>query len=240
MNNILPWIDLGQWVDLVIASLTCVIAIYLTITMLHWTTRLRRSRTSLRPLIFSLALAKFALFFWTGSNVINIIILDASLPAITLPSRIMWLIVVIVQAWVTTLVRPAPILPDSLDTELDRDGRLVLIVEDNEALARIMRRNLETAGINAEFATTGTDALTILSLETPRLMIIDLGLQDMNGVELVERARAGGYTGPIIASSGAAELMDADKLAPAAFVHVFNRPPTRSEELVAAVRQWAD
>lgn len=230
------FLDLAQYLDLAIATATNIGAIYLTVVMLCWTRRLRHSRTSLRPLIFSLALAKFALWFWTLSNIVNIIAADNNLPVATLPARFLWLFVVGVQVWVTTLVRPAPILPDSLDTEMDRDGRLVLIVEDNEALARVYRRSLEQVGINAEFVTSGRDALTIIGIEQPRLIMVDLGLPDMDGVALAERARAAGYKGTIIAISGAAGLIDAQKLG-ATFAQIVQKP-IRPVELVGLVHQW--
>lgn len=237
VSGLFPWIDIGQWCDLLIAALTCAGAAVLTVTMLHWTKRLRYSRTSLRPLIFSLALAKFALFFWTGSNVLNIMVGDASLPSATLPARLLWLVVVVIQVWVVTRIRPAPMLPDSLESELDRDGRLVLLVEDNEATARIYRRILEQAGINAEFATTGHDALTIIGMEKPRLLVVDVGLPGMDGVELAKRARVAGYKGAIVAVSGYAAIA-AKELAGADFVEVVGKP-IRAPDLVALVHRWS-
>lgn len=230
-------VDPMQWVNLFIATATNIGALYLAVTMLYWSHRLRYSRTSLRPLIFSLFIAKSALWLWTFLNIINIILFDESQPNLTLPARLAFLLTVIVQIRVTTRLKPAPVLPANLEDELDSDGRLVLIVEDNEPMARIYRRVFQSAGINAEFATRGKDALTIIEQEKPRMMIIDLGLPDMDGVELVGLARVAGYHGPIIAISGAVNLMDIEKLEPAAFVQVMSKP-IRANDLLAVTRKW--
>lgn len=234
MGAYLPGLDLMQLISLIIAVATNIGAAYLVVVMFSWVRRLKYSRTDLRPLILSLGVAKLALWFWTFSNILNTILFNEDQPLLTLPARASWLFVVLLQIRVTTRIQPAPILADELES---LDNRLVLIVEDNEAMARVYRRCFEAAGINAEFATSGGDALTIIEQEQPRMMIVDLGLPDMNGVELVDRAREAGYTGPIIAISGAANLMDVQKLKPAAFIEILSKP-IRAVDLVRSVQRW--
>lgn len=239
MDDFIPsagYLDPRQLLDLTIATLTNVGALYLVIVMLSWTRRLRYSRTSLRPLVLSLALAKGALWFWTFTNVVGILWLDNSLPTITLPARSLWLVVVLVQVWVTVRIRPTPIVSSSLERELFKSG-IILVVEDVEPLARVYRKTLEMHGFDAEFAVNGTDALTIIEQELPRMMIVDLGLPDMTGVELANGARALGFRGPIVSVTGVSDLLDHQKLVPSVFSEVVSKP-IRPIDLVDLVDRW--
>lgn len=235
VNYLIRINDYMQLVNIAVAVLTNIGAVYLAVVMLHWCYRLRYSRTDLRPLIFGIFTAKAALWLWTFLNIINIIVFDESQPNITLPARVLFLVAVVIQVYVTLKVQATPDV--KIEKELDRDCRLVLIVEDNEALGRVYRRCLQSVGIDAEFATTGKDALVIINQEKPRMMIVDLALPDMDGVELVALARVAGYIGPIVAISGAADLMDDEKLRPAGFSQVIAKP-LRSQELISMVYRW--
>lgn len=233
------YFDLYQLTNLTIAGITNILAIYLVITLGYWIYRLRNSKTSLRPFIFATFVAKLAVWFWTFLNILDIIFNDTNPPLLTLPARLAFLFAVVIQSWVTTRIRPAPHLSSTnLATELNTGGQMILIVEDSEPLARIYRRTLEMVGLNAEFATSGTDALIIIGQERPCLMIVDLGLPDMNGVEFVTKARELGYVGPAIAISGAIDLVDPNKLIPAQFNETLMKPVSMTD-LVAVVHKWA-
>lgn len=232
-------LDLYQLFNLMIATITNILSFYLVVTMGYWTHRLRFTRSNLRPLIFSLGIAKLAVWFWSLSNIIEIISNDVDPPIGTLPARIFFMIAVVIQSYVTTRVKPAPRMTTvDLAVELNIGGRIILIVEDNEPLARLYRFTLERAGFNAEFVSSGKDALTIIEQEKPCLMIVDFSLPDMDGVELVLQARKLGYSGAVVAISGAANLLDEDKLAPANFNQVLSKP-IRAGDLVGVVSKWA-
>lgn len=84
----------------------------------------------------------------------------------------------------------------------DSDSRAVLIVDDDEALAKLMRRALEKAGFTASCATSGTEALSRLTLRRPELLVLDFALPDMNGLELLEAIRREGAEVPFIVVTG--------------------------------------
>jgi len=67
---------------------------------------------------------------------------------------------------------------------------LVLIVDDEVQIRRFLRAGLELDGFAVEEAETGTDALRLATLHPPDLAILDLGLPDMDGGEVLERLRA--------------------------------------------------
>ena len=67
-------------------------------------------------------------------------------------------------------------------------GDLVLIVEDDERIGVSLSRALEANGYNCAWATTGAQALEILSNHSPQLALLDIGLPDLDGLEVCRRA----------------------------------------------------
>jgi two-component system, OmpR family, KDP operon response regulator KdpE len=76
----------------------------------------------------------------------------------------------------------------------------VLIVEDDPQLLRALRINLTARRYDVYTASDGATALTLASRHRPDLLILDLGLPDLDGVTVIEGLR-GWYTGPIIVLS---------------------------------------
>jgi two-component system phosphate regulon response regulator PhoB len=66
----------------------------------------------------------------------------------------------------------------------------ILIVEDEEALALLLRYNLEAEGYEVETATRGDEADTKLKERRPDLLILDWMLPGISGIELCRRLRA--------------------------------------------------
>ncbi len=76
----------------------------------------------------------------------------------------------------------------------------VLVVDDDRQLLRALRINLSARGYEVAVAPDGATALAAASRQPPDLMIVDLGLPDMDGVRVVEGVR-GWSTAPIIVLS---------------------------------------
>ncbi|MCB0215956.1 MAG: response regulator transcription factor [Caldilineae bacterium] len=68
----------------------------------------------------------------------------------------------------------------------------ILIVEDDERIASMLRRGLIFEGYDADMAHTGTDGLEKARLRMPDLVILDWMLPEMDGVEVCRRLRAVG------------------------------------------------
>src|SRR3954466_4128259 len=82
----------------------------------------------------------------------------------------------------------------------------VLVVEDEEDIAFPLVRTLEREGYDVEWVESGQKALDALASK-PELVILDLGLPDIDGLEVCRRAREAGYTGAImIVTARAGEL----------------------------------
>jgi DNA-binding response OmpR family regulator len=74
----------------------------------------------------------------------------------------------------------------------------ILLVEDTAALADSLARGLGEAGLVIRIAGTGHEAEAALAEMCPDLVVLDLGLPDVDGVEWLTRARARGSLVPIL------------------------------------------
>ena len=65
----------------------------------------------------------------------------------------------------------------------------VLVVEDDPNLARALAINLKARGYVVDLASTGASALRLVSDRHPDLIVLDLGLPDMDGTEVIAGVR---------------------------------------------------
>ena len=83
----------------------------------------------------------------------------------------------------------------------------VLVIDDEPQIVRALRINLRARQYDVDTAMNGADALRAAAQHPPDLVILDLGLPDMDGVEVIEGLR--GWTeAPIIVLSGRADSTD--------------------------------
>ena len=68
-------------------------------------------------------------------------------------------------------------------------GVKVLIIEDNQDAAEVLALSLQTRGYVTSVAHTGADGLAMLAAERPRVVLCDIGLPGMDGIEVCRRAR---------------------------------------------------
>ena len=111
---------------------------------------------------------------------------------------------------------------------------LILVVEDDAAVRSLMAVTLDTQGYRYHLAGNGGAALIEASTQQPAVMLLDLGLPDMEGVDIIRKVR--GWTSmPIIVISARSE--DADKVeALDAGADDYLTKPFSVEELLARLR----
>lgn len=86
---------------------------------------------------------------------------------------------------------------------------MILVVEDDIAVRNLMAVTLDTQGYQYHLARNGSEALMEATTHQPDVMLLDLGLPDMEGVDIIRKVR--GWTSmPIIVVSARSE--DADKV----------------------------
>jgi two-component system KDP operon response regulator KdpE len=77
----------------------------------------------------------------------------------------------------------------------------VLLVEDDRPLRRLLRTGLAPHGYRVIEAGSGAEALAACALEKPDLVLLDLGLPDMDGLQLIRQWRGAGQAMPILVLS---------------------------------------
>lgn len=65
----------------------------------------------------------------------------------------------------------------------------ILVVDDEPQIGRMLRTQLTPRGYEVEHVTSGSDALLALGEDAPDLVLLDLGLPDMDGLEVCRRLR---------------------------------------------------
>ena len=110
----------------------------------------------------------------------------------------------------------------------------VLVVDDEPQILRALRINLRVRSYDVDVAATGSAALEAAAKRPPDLVILDLGLPDLDGVEVIEGLR--GWTqAPIIVLSGRADSTDKVEALDAGADDYVTKP-FGMEELLARMR----
>jgi two-component system, OmpR family, alkaline phosphatase synthesis response regulator PhoP len=86
--------------------------------------------------------------------------------------------------------------------------RKLLIVEDEESIRFLLRQNMEYEGYDVLEAADGAEGLRLAEESAPDLILLDLMLPKMSGMEVCKRLRATGNAVPIIMLTARGEQMD--------------------------------
>ncbi|MBL0337062.1 MAG: response regulator [Chitinophagaceae bacterium] len=76
----------------------------------------------------------------------------------------------------------------------------ILVIDDEEQIRRMLEITLKTNNYNVTEATTGNEGLIMASNHPPDLILLDLGLPDKNGMDVLQELREW-HTGPVIVLS---------------------------------------
>jgi two-component system KDP operon response regulator KdpE len=111
---------------------------------------------------------------------------------------------------------------------------VVLVVEDEAPIRRFLKAALEAQGFKLLEATSGAQALAMAASHNPDIILLDLGLPDVDGLEIIRRIREWSHT-PIIVIS--ARGKDTEKVAGLdAGADDYLAKPFSVEELAARLR----
>ena len=120
-------------------------------------------------------------------------------------------------------------------------GEQILVVEDNEKNMKLPRDVLQANGYRTLEATTGVEAVEIATEHAPDLVLMDVQLPDINGVEALGRLRAAERTAsiPVLAVTAQAMHGDRERFLAAGFDGDVSKP-VDVVELVGTVKQHCE
>ncbi|MDQ3547655.1 MAG: response regulator transcription factor [Chloroflexota bacterium] len=90
---------------------------------------------------------------------------------------------------------------------LNRQAR-ILVVEDERSILSAIRRGMAFEGYTVEVAETGTQALDIVRDRLPDLIVLDIMLPGIDGIEVCRRIRAAGEDVPILMLTARDDIQD--------------------------------
>lgn len=116
----------------------------------------------------------------------------------------------------------------------------VLVVEDNEQNRYLMQYMLEQSGYEVILASSGKEAVSLIAQEKPDLILMDIQLPDMDGLEVTRRIRASEADAniPIIAVTSFAMCGDREN-ALAAGCNGYIEKPINPETFLGEIAKYA-
>ena len=121
------------------------------------------------------------------------------------------------------------------------EGARILVVEDNDKNMKLFRDVLLAKGFRIVEAATGGDAVALAAEHAPDLVLMDIQLPDIDGVEALGLLRADVRTAsvPVVALTAQAMEGDRERFLAAGFDGYISKP-VNIAELVAAVEHYCD
>lgn len=110
----------------------------------------------------------------------------------------------------------------------------ILVVDDEPQIRRMLRTSLQSSGYEVVLGTDGADGLKVFESERPDLVITDLAMPAMNGLELTQAIRRGSKTPIIVLSVRDSDAMKVSALDEGADDYLTK--PFSMPELLARVR----
>lgn len=117
----------------------------------------------------------------------------------------------------------------------------ILIVEDNEKNMKLFRDVLTASGHRTLEATTGEQAVELATAHSPDLVLMDIQLPDIGGVEALGRLRTDERTAalPVVALTAQAMDGDRERFLAAGFNGYLSKP-VNVADLLAAVKHYCE
>jgi two-component system, NtrC family, nitrogen regulation response regulator NtrX len=117
----------------------------------------------------------------------------------------------------------------------------VLIIDDDRAIVESLSALYRDHGFSPQSAGSGSQALELTKLHSYNLIILDLGLPDIDGLELFQALKANGVNTPVIIVSGQATIKKAIEATKLGAFNIVEKPPDPAGLLLDsqnAVRQY--
>lgn len=136
---------------------------------------------------------------------------------------------------------PTPALPDELlkSKEAHLQGKKILVVEDSEDNEELMSLYLKNEGVNFDVAHNGIEAIEKANKSFYDVILMDIQMPDLDGLEATKRLRAQGYSRPIVALSAYALTEERERSIQAGCnSHLVK--PINQEDLIKEIQRQLD
>jgi signal transduction histidine kinase len=117
------------------------------------------------------------------------------------------------------------------------DGQRVLLAEDNPVNSEIAVAMLSAVGLEVHVATNGQELLDRFDAVAPALLLLDVQMPVLDGLDTARAVRARGWTGPIVAMTASAFAEERERCLQAGMDDHIAKP-AELETLVATVARW--
>ncbi len=120
-------------------------------------------------------------------------------------------------------------------------GEQILVVEDNEKNMKLLRDVLQAIGYRTLEASTAGQALALAAEHSPALVLMDIRLPDMDGLEALSRLRMDRRTAsiPVLAVTAQAMKGDRERFMQAGFDGYLSKP-VDVDELIEMVGRFCE
>jgi two-component system cell cycle response regulator DivK len=121
------------------------------------------------------------------------------------------------------------------------EGAQILVVEDNEKNMKLFRDVLHASGYRTLEAATGERAVELVFEHRPDLVLMDIQLPDIDGIEALSRLRAEDRTAsvPVLALTAQAMEGDRERFLAAGFDGYLSKPVDIAE-FVATIKRYCE
>jgi PAS domain S-box-containing protein len=108
---------------------------------------------------------------------------------------------------------PIIISPSLLSTvvDSDRDLPVILVAEDDESNILTLTTYLDAKGFRLKIARNGQQAIDLVKIEPPDIILMDIQMPKVDGLEAIKYIRSNGFTMPIITTTAFAMAGDREK-----------------------------
>ena len=117
-----------------------------------------------------------------------------------------------------------------------KQGSTVLVIDDNEGFRKLLAEALTLWGYNSAEAVDGQQAMTVIEQFSPDLIIVDLDMPNMNGLEFTRQVKEVNPHFPVIMVTAFAKFYSDDEIN-ASHPDVFLQKPVHMDKLLEVIQR---
>ncbi len=113
---------------------------------------------------------------------------------------------------------------------------MILVVEDDPAIGDVIQIYLHQLGLQYHLCVNGVDALNFIQQHPPDLILLDIGLPQMNGWRLLDHMHSMNINPPVIILTAYGDV-ETQRLARERGIEIFLKKPVSLTELQTAIQR---